>query len=350
MSLVDAAVLKGECSRIFTGAGLSDEEAGLVAHSLVLANLMGHDSHGVIRIAQYVEFIAAGRMVPGRRIEIVREAPASAVVRGGEGFGQSLCHQAMELAIGKARSCSVGVVELSACGHIGRLGEYVEAAADQNLIGVVTCNNHGTGLWQPPFGGIDRRMSPNPIAVGIPTGKGFPIVVDMTTSVVAEGKIRVKRNLGEPIPEGWALDADGNPTDDTSAFYGPPRGAILPFGARAAHKGYALAVVVDILSGALGGAGCSKDPDAMGGRNGVFIMAIDIAAFTGLDRFQEEVDSFVDFLRSSRLMPGFDRVSLPGELEFNMRVRKERDGLELDSETVRQIGEAGRAVGVEVEL
>jgi uncharacterized oxidoreductase len=311
---------------------------------------MGHDSHGVIRIAQYVDFMAAGKLIPGRRIEVVRDAVASAVVKGGEGFGQSLCRQAMELALEKAKSCSVAVVELFECGHIGRLGEYVEMAAARNMIGVVACNNHGAGLWQPPFGGIDRRMSPNPIAVGIPTGKDFPIVVDMTTSVVAEGKIRVKRNLGEPIPDGWALDADGHPTTDTEDFYGPPRGAIMPFGGIAAHKGYALAVVVDILSGALGGAGCSRDPETMGGRNGVFIMAIDIAAFTGVDHFAEEVDSFVEFLKSSRLMPGFDQIHLPGEIELNMRRQKERDGLELDEETLRQISEAGRAVGVEVEL
>ena len=350
MPLIDADNLESACARIFVGAGLEDGEARLIAHSLVLSNMMGHDSHGVIRITQYVDFITAGKVVPGRRIQIVREAAASAVVNGGEGFGQSLCQQAMELALDKARTCSVAVVELFDCGHIGRLGEYVELAAAQNMIGVVACNNHGTGLWQPPFGGIDRRMSPNPIAVGVPTGKGFPIVVDMTTSVVAEGKIRVKRNLGEDIPDGWALDADGLPTNDTSAFYGPPRGAILPFGGTTAHKGYALAVVVDILSGALGGAGCSRDPEAMGGRNGVFIMAIDIAAFTGLDLFEEEVDSFVEFLKSSRLMPGFDQISLPGEIEFNMRCRKQRDGLEVDEETVRQIAEAGTAVGVQVDL
>jgi len=350
MPTVDTASLEAAGAAIFVGAGLATEEARLVAHSLILANLMGHDSHGVIRIPQYLEHIEAGKMVPGRRIEIVREAPASAVVRGGAGFGQTLCHQATELAIEKAKTCSVAAVELYECGHIGRLGEYVEAAAAQNMIGLVTCNNHGAGLWQPPFGGIDRRMSPNPIAVGVPTGKDFPIVVDMTTSVVAEGKIRVARNRGEEIPEGWALDAEGNPTTDATGFYGPPRGAILPFGGQAAHKGYALSVVVDILSGALGGSGCSSDPEATGGRNGVFILAIDIAAFTGLDHFEEEVDGFIDFLKSSRLMPGFDGISLPGEIEFRRRRERERQGLELDDETLRQLHEAGKAVGVDVTL
>ena len=349
MPVFNAEKLEGTCARIFAGAGLSKDEAHQVAHSLVLANLMGHDSHGVIRLAQYIENLDAGKVKAGQQLQIVREADASAVVDGGDGFGQTVCHQAMQLAMEKAKARSVAAVELFNSSHIGRLGEYVEVAAEQDMIGIVMCNNHGVGLWQPPFGGIDRRMSPNPFAVGMPTGRGFPIVVDMTSSVVAEGKIRVKRNQGESIPEGWALDAEGNPTTDPETFYGPPRGAILPFGGIASHKGYALGVVVDILSGALGGAGCSRDPDSSGGKNGVFLMVIDIAAFTGRDRFREEADSFIDFLKSTRLMPGFDQVSLPGEIEHRMRRQKEEDGLFIDDETWRQLRETAHTKGVELE-
>lgn len=350
MPLLKAENLEKACARILVGAGVDEQEARQVAHSLLLANLMGHDSHGVIRLIQYIEFLRNGRFRAGQKIQIVREADASAVVDGGWGFGQTVCHQAMQLALEKASARSVGVVELFNSSHIGRLGEYVERAAAQDMIGIVMCNNHGVGLWQPPFGGMDRRMSPNPIAVGIPTGRDFPIVVDMTSSVVAEGKIRVKRNQGESIPAGWAIDSQGNPTTDPEAFYGPPRGAILPFGGIAAHKGYALGVVVDILSGALGGAGCSSDPDSMGGRNGVFIMALDIAAFTGPERFHQEVDSFIDFLKSSRLLPGFDQIALPGEIEHRMRRQKEAEGLVIDDETYRQIHEAATSVEVEIDL
>ncbi len=350
MPVLNAEKLENACARVLSGAGVDPQEAQQVAHSLLLANLMGHDSHGVIRLIQYIEYLRDGRYKAGQQIQIVRQADASAVVDGGYGFGQTVCHQAMQLAIEKARARSVGVVELFNSSHIGRLGEYVETAAEQDMIGIVMCNNHGVGLWQPPFGGVDRRMSPNPLAVGIPTGRDFPIVVDMTSSVVAEGKIRVKRNQGESIPEGWALDAEGNPTTDPEAFYGPPRGAILPFGGIAAHKGYALGVVVDILSGALGGAGCSRDPEASGGRNGVFIMAIDIAAFTGRNQFQEEVNAFIDFLKSSRLMPGFEQIFLPGEIEYRMRRQREREGLAIDDETCRQIHQAAQTVGVEIDL
>ena len=182
----------------------------------------------------------------------------------------------------------------------------------------------------------------------MPTGREFPLVVDMTTSVVAEGKIRVKRNRGETLPEGWATDAEGNPVTDPKGFYGPPMGAIPPFGGIAAHKGYALAMVVDILSGALGGCGCSRQLEPTGA-NGVFLMAIDIQAFTGKDRFRGEVASFIDYLKSSRLLPGFDQILIPGEMEYRMRRQREEEGLFVDEETWRQIREAGIQTGIEVE-
>lgn len=348
MPVFEVSKLEGDCARIFEGAGMSGEEARRVAHSLVLSNLMGHDSHGVIRVVQYVKALEDGIVKAGQRIRVVQEADASAVADGGWGFGQTVCRQAMELAMDKARARSVAVVELFNSSHIGRLGEYVEMAAEADMIGIVMCNNHGGGRLLSPFGGLDARMSPNPLAVGIPTGKAFPIVVDMTTSVVAEGKIRLKRNLGEDIPEGWAIDSEGGPATKTEQFYGPPRGAILPFGGIAAHKGYALAVMVDILSGALGGAGCSREGGASGG-NGVFVMAMDIKAFIGPDGFREHVDGLIEYLKSSRLMPGFDAIMMPGEVEFGKRCQKERDGVPVDDETWRQIREAGERVGVTLE-
>ena len=345
MPVFDIEKLERDCARVFEGAGLSGEEAQRVARSLLTANLMGHDSHGVIRVVQYVSAVQEGIVHAGQRIRVVQEADASAVLDGGWGFGQTVCRQAMELAMEKARARSVAAVELFNSSHIGRLGEYVEMAAEADMIGIVMCNNHGGGRLQSPFGGLDPRMSPNPLAVGIPTGRAFQIVVDMTSSVVAEGKIRVKRNRGEKIPEGWVIDAEGNTTDDPNVFYGPPRGAILPFGGIAAHKGYALAVVVDILSGALGGGGCSREGAPSGG-NGVFLMAIDIKAFTGPDGFREHVDGLVDYLKSSRLMPGFNEVLLPGEMEHRMRTKGEEEGVFVDDETWRQICETGEKVGV----
>ena len=345
MPTVSPAALEDFCSQIFVGIGLEPAEASTVSHSLVLSNLMGHDSHGVVRVSTYLEYVRAKKVFTGKSIRVVREADASAVADGQWGFGQTVCHQAMSLAMKKAKARSVGVVELFNSSHIGRLGEYVEAAVEKQMIAVMLCNNHGGGETLSPFGGVDARMSPNPIAVGIPSGTEVPIIVDMTTSVVAEGKIRVKLNRGETLPEGWALDASGQATVDPKCFYGPPMGAILPFGGNAAHKGYALAVVVDILAGALGGGGMSRGTKRTGG-NGLFIMAIDVEAFTGHQHFEEEVRSFVEYLKSSRLMPGFNEILMPGEVEHRTRQQRQQDGIELDDETWRQLGEAAQSVDV----
>jgi uncharacterized oxidoreductase len=345
MPVIEVAKLEKMCADIFQGAGLSEEEAKRVAESLVLSNLMGHDSHGVIRLPQYIDRLKEGGINAGQQIKTVKEADASAVVDGNWGFGQTVCKQAMELAIDKAKQRSVAAVSLFNSAHIGRLGEYAEMAAAANMIGIVMCNNHGLGRLMCAFGGTDPRMSPNPIAIGIPTGEEFPIVIDMTASVVAEGKIRVQKNKGENIPEGWAIDADGNTITDPNVFYGPPLGAILPFGGISAHKGFALAVAVDILSGALSGAGCSRE-DAERIGNGVFMMAIDIDAFKAPGDFKQEVDTFIGFLKSSKLMPGFNSIHMPGEIEYNRRKQKEKEGVPLDDETVKQLHDTAKSVGV----
>jgi uncharacterized oxidoreductase len=348
MPVIRIGKLENMCTRIFEGAGLSDEEAQRIAHSLVLSNLMGHDSHGVIRVTQYAKALKDGIVHAGQRIKKIRESDASAVVDGGWGFGQTVCKQAMELAMGKARTRSIAAVSLYNSGHIGRLGEYVEMATEANMIGIVMCNNHGLGRLMCAFGGIDPKISPNPIAIGIPTGGQFPIVVDMTASVVAEGKIRVQKNRGEKIPEGWAIDAQGNSITNPNDFYGPPLGAILPFGGISAHKGFALAVAVDILSGALGGAGCSREEaDRLG--NGVFLMAIDIQAYKGTDDFKIEVDEFIRYLKNSRLMSGFDEINMPGEIEYKRRQRLEKEGILIDDKTWQQIFETAKSVSVLLE-
>ena len=341
MPIIDVASLEQNCTEVMTGAGLSGAEARRISHSLVLANLMGHDSHGVIRLPQYVEALKDGIVKAGRDIRVTREADASAVVDGQWGFGQTVCAQAMELAMQKARERSVAAVELFNSSHIGRLGEYVEQAAESGMVGVVMCNNHGGGRLLSPFGGIDARMSPNPVAVGVPDGgrfsdrRGYDNQRGCGRQDPCEASTGAShcRRIGRSTRR-------ADPVERPEDFYGPPRGAILPFGGNAAHKGYALAVVIDILSGALGGGGCSRDGAPSGG-NGVFLMAIDIRRLPARDRFREEVDGFVGYLKSSRLLPGFDRIHLPGEIEYRLRRERETEGVFLDEETWRQICETG---------
>jgi len=336
MPIFTADQLKRMGYSIFEAMGVPTEEARIVSESLVNSNLVGHDSHGVIRIPQYVGLIRKGDIVPGARMETVRETPSSAVINGNWGFGQVLGKKAMELAIEKAKSKSVATVTMSQSNHIARLGEYPAFAVEKNMIGMIMVNNHGAAQYMPPWGGIARRLSPNPMAVGVPTGKYEPVILDITTAVVAEGKVRIKLNRGEQLPEGWIIDSEGNPTTDPKKLYGPPQGAILPFGGIAGHKGYGLGFIVDILAGALSGAGCSRANAPRFG-NAVFITVINVEDFISIDEFKSHVDGLIEYVKSSPKMPGVNEILYPGEFEINERKKRLEKGVFVEDETWGQI-------------
>ena len=338
------------CCPLFEAAGASEEEADTVGERLVEANLLGHDSHGIIRIPQYLAAIESGNVRPGAQIEVVGETTATAALDGHWGFGQVVASRAAAMAAEKARSGGVAVVTVRHSYHIGRLGSYVEKLARDGLLGILTANAHGTGSGIAPWGGTQARLATNPLAIGIPTTSDSlrgPLVLDMTTSAVAEGKVRVKRNRGEEVPDGWLLDADGHPSTDPAAFYGPPRGSLLPFGGAGGHKGYGLGVVVDLLSGALSGGGATGRPDAQHG-NAYMLMVIDPAQFGPLDRYYEMVDGFLEFVKSSAPMDGFQQVLVPGEIEQNEKARRAA-GIFVEDETWRQILDCATDLNVSIQ-
>ncbi len=217
-----------------------------------------------------------GIIRPGAEVHIDHESETTAVLDGGWNFGQVVARRTMAVAIEKARQYGTGIAVAHRCGHAGRVGAYGEQAAAEGMVGIAMVNNHGGGRVMSAPGGIERRLSPNPIVVVLPTEP--PFVLDMTTSVVAEGKLRVARNRGESVPEGWIVDAAGQPSTDPEAFYGTPQGSILPLGGESAHKGFGLALVVEALAGALSPAGTSR-PGAPSVGNGLFCMAIDVSRF-----------------------------------------------------------------------
>jgi uncharacterized oxidoreductase len=227
---------------------------------------------------------------------------------------------------------------------MGRLGDYPALAAAQGMVAIAAVNNHGGGAWVAPWGGREGRLSTNPIAIATP-GPDGPILLDITTSVVAEGKIRVKRNRGEPMPPGWALNAAGEPTTDPRDLYGTPRGAILPFGGEAGHKGFGLSLMVDILAGALTGGECSQESAPRVG-NALFTIAIDVAAMTPPSAFDGQVRALIDWVRSAALAPGFDAIRIPGEPEAQTEARRRVEGIPIDDETWRQIAEFASTLGV----
>jgi uncharacterized oxidoreductase len=217
-------------------------------------------------------------------------------------------------------------------------------AAARGMVAVMFVNTHGAGKLVAPWGGKDRRLSANPISIAIPRKTGAPIVVDISTSAIAEGKVRGMLNRKVPVPPGSIVDADGYPTTDATKFYGPPSGALLPFGG---HKGFALGLVTDILAGALSGAGCSrKDADRVG--NAFLVFVIDVDRLRGDQPFYADVEQLVEYVKSSALAPGSTEILVPGEPEALETERRQRNGISVDEETWRQISEVGRKYGVSV--
>ena len=325
------------CLNVFQKLNISASEAEIVTHSMVDANRVGHDSHGVIHLLKYVRELETGLIEPGVPIETLHESASIAVLDGNWGFGPVIATRAVEVAIQKAKQTDVSSVAVSRCNEVGRLGGYACLAADAEMIALLMANDHGGGTCVAPHGGIEGRLSTNPIACAVPIEGQDPIILDMSTSVVASGKIRVKQHRDEAVPYGWLIDAEGESTTNADDFYGTPPAAILPFGgAVSAHKGFGLSVIVDILSGALTGAGCSQGEDARVG-NGLFVLVINVASFRGFPGFSAEIERFIAYLKSAKRAAGVDVIRMPGERGWEEQRRREREGIPIDAETWTQI-------------
>ncbi len=331
---------------IFVAAGAPLSHADRVAQSLVCSNLVGHDSHGVIRVPQYMAGIRSGQIDAAAQPSIEHESSCAATMTGNWGWGQVAAWEATQVAIAKARQSGLAAVALHSSNHVGRAGEYVEEIARNDMIGLITLNNHGAAMQVAPFGGRERRLSSNPVAFAAPTS-GNPLLVDITSAVVAEGKVRVLRNQGRPVPDGWLIDATGRPTNDPNALYADPPGALLPVGGPLGHKGYGLSVLIDVMSGALSGGGCSSPRHERIG-NAMFIEAVRVDAFVTREQYYAEVDDLAASLKSCPPAVGFSEVLLPGEPERRTEARRREQGIEIDEETWHQLSDVARGLNVAV--
>jgi hydroxycarboxylate dehydrogenase B len=346
MPTVSYEALRDCALEVLAALGTPRDEAAAVAEALANANLAGHDSHGIIRLEQYARMVETGEIVPGAPTVVVRETPCMALLDGGWNFGPVVARRAVELAIRKAREYGTGTVSVRNSNHLGRLGEYPLLAAAAGMACLATVNNHGRGALVAPFGGSDGRLATNPLAFASP-GPDGPVLVDITTSVVAEGKVRILKNSGKPVPEGWLIDSRGRPTTDPHALYEEPRGAILPFGGPVGHKGFALSIMVEILSGALSGASCSHSSTGRLG-NAAFFAVIDVEKFVPREEFLEHVRVLAEHVKASPPAPGFREVLMPGEPELREEARRRREGIEIDPETWRQFAACAGRFGVPV--
>jgi len=339
---IAASRLEVLATRIFAALGVPDGDAAWVGRLLVRANLRGHDSHGVIRIPQYVGSIRKGETNPRPALRVLAETPTTAIVDGDLGLGQVVARRAVEVALEKAARLGLAAVGTRRSNHIGRLADYAELAAERGFVGLVW-TNAPTAHSVVPHGGLDRRLSTNPLAVAVPgPGGSVAISVDMATSIVAEGKVRVKRNRKEPLPTGWAIDPAGRPVTDSEAFYGPPRAGLLPAGG---HKGTALGLIVEVLGGILSGEGAIGDRTGPV-HNGTFLLLIEVARFLPLVDFTGQVSDLVQWVKSATPTPGVTEVLVPGEPEARSEARRRADGVPVEAVTWRQIEEIAAELGV----
>ncbi|MDA0589279.1 MAG: Ldh family oxidoreductase [Planctomycetota bacterium] len=349
MKTLKPAALKTLIGDLFERAGCGAEEAAVISDHLVEANLVGHDSHGVIRAPIYLQWMSQEKVFAGRSIEVVVDSGPLAVADAGLGYGQWTGRQAVAVGVQKCREHGVAIVALRNAAHLGRIGTWAEIAAAEGLVSLHFVNTTGLGMFVVPTGGRDARLSVNPVCIGIPIEGRDAIILDIAAAASAEGKLKVARNKGVPVPDNTIVDAEGNATNDANDFYGPeggrPVGAILPFGG---HKGYGLGLVAEILAGALTGGGCSV-PGKTLLEQGMLSIYVDPAKLQTPGSLFEEIRRYVDFVKTSRPTTPDGEVLVPGEIENRNRAVRSK-GLELDDTTWGQIVDAAKSVGVEDDL
>lgn len=346
---VSAEVLRQISEQILAAAGSSAEEAGKVAARLVDANLHGHDSHGVIRVPQYVGQVRSGAIVPNQQAEILSETDTVTVLDGHWGYGQIMGEQSVQAAIGKAARHGVAMSALRNSAHLGRVGDWPELAAAAGMASLHFVNATGIPLRVVPHGGRDGRGTTNPIAMGIPVAGGAPVILDFATSATAEGKVRVARNKGALIPPDCLVDAEGRPSTDPNHLYTDPPGNLLPFGgAVSGHKGGALWLMCDLLAGGLTGGGCSS-PLEGGPRFSSSMLSIVIApqAYGDAGTIGAEIERYLGFVKSSRPRQPGGEVLLPGEPERRARAERLANGIPVDATTWEHIMAAAEEVGLD---
>jgi uncharacterized oxidoreductase len=344
MPLLQSSNLIEFIERIFVAAGAPEDIANLVAASLVGSDLVGHDSHGSVRVRQYLDAIRRGDLDPTARPTIVHEQGAAVTVDAQRGFGQVAAHFTVNEGIRRAKQHGVAAAGLIHSGHVGRLGEWVEHAAEHQALALAFCNGGGTSGAVAPFGGAERVLGTNPIAAALPVGNSQPIVLDFATSAVAEGKVRVARNRGKSIPEGWILNKDGLPTTNPADLY--EGGMLLP---AATHKGYALALLTDFMAGLLTGGGTPVLPGYTPG-NGVLFIVLDIAAFRTPADYDRDSQAVAARVKQTKPAPGFNQVLLPGEPEQQVAATRSAEGIHIDDATWTLLTEDAAALKVPVTL
>jgi LDH2 family malate/lactate/ureidoglycolate dehydrogenase len=345
-TLIAAGTLTEACMRLLEGAGVPSGQAETVARAIVEADLRGIESHGILRLSAYIHRVLAGTMTAATELRILRARGASLLLDAQNGFGQVAGVQAMAEAMSRAEELGIGFVAVRNAGHFGIAAYYAMMALPRKMIGLVFAN---AAPSMSAWGGTIPLLGTNPICVAIPTGGDVDIVLDMASSVVARGKIRLAEKKGERIPADWALDSQGLPTTDPAAAL---QGTLLPIGG---PKGYGLALVVDVLSGVLTGSDFGQhvastlDYDRQVS-TGFVVQALDVSAFADWDEFKADIQGLVADIRNSPRAPGVERIYLPGEIEWLRREERVRRGIPVANSLLQELHDLSEELQVSLAL
>lgn len=353
---VPAGAMEDVATAIFKSAGFSDVEAKNIATRLNGANLRGHDSHGVIRIPRYVQYLQEGDQLAGQTVTVDMENDVIAVLDGHFGFGQTVGEQAVDIGVAKALKNGVAITALKHAGHLGRIGDWAERAAASNVVSIHMVNVRGS-LIVAPFGAVERRGSTSPFCAGIPLPGEDPIILDMATSTVAEGKALVALRGGKPLPHGAVVDGDGSLTADPKPVYGDTSegrypnpnmgpGALTTFGD---HKGSGMNFLMEMMAGALTGSGTAAaltDTKPRRFCNGMFSVYLSVEFFHSDDGFAREVKSYVEYWKSAKPAVEGVPVLIPGDKEKMTMAERRAGGLPLSEDAWGDIVTTGLSVGL----
>jgi len=332
-------------ARALVAAGIPREDARVVATLMAEADARGGDAHGVFRLPQYVKQIESGAVNPRPNIQVVSGKAGTALIDGDNALGHLVMKRVAELAIEKARECGVGWVGTRRSNHAGPAQLYPRMAAARDMIGIYFCVGNANLL--PPWGGTEALLSTNPIAIAVPASRHPVVSLDMATTNTAFGKIRLKAQRGEPMPEGWMIDRQGKPLTDAKRA---SEGFLLPIGG---PKGYGLALMIGLLAGTLNGAAFGRDvvdytvDSKTPSNTGQSMIAVDIAAFADVQAFKEQVDEVWEVMKSSPTLPGFDEVRLPGERSEQIYRERMANGVPLSEGQRKILDELADRLGVQ---
>ncbi len=340
--------LQHAVQRIVEAVGTPPDNAAIVAQLLVGSHLAGHDSHGIQHLPRYVQEVRAGEIVAQARPQVMRETASTALVGGNWAWGHVTADFVTRLGIRKARESGVALISAVEVNHIGRLGEYVDQAAREGVVGVLVSGGNAEELaTAAPYGGRKALLAPNPIAIGFPVAEEPPLIVDFATTRVAGGKVALAKAKGESVPLGWIIDSAGEPSTHPDDYYNG--GALLPFGE---HKGFGIMVAIEILGRILAGADAFADTPHGGTyfrHVGITLIAIDSGVFSSVGDFGRRTAELAARGRAVPPADGFERVLMPGDFEHANTLARRTAGIEIPEATWEEMCQTAASLGVVID-